>query len=360
MLTAGATLAIGGVISPLIAYSAEPRGPVTRIGSESDVVTSSASEPEPGYTVEPAGAPALEAGYTVENFQHPGAGRIAVEFNILLKEGDGNIVHQPCDPLKEQIAVESSTGDFSRDDYPKICFGRAHERESFLRHVGSLLERSEKEADAAHFWIGVFRTAIDENPHRPLRGAWYLMLGIAHISTEENFEELAELTESPSYLPDMINAYDLYFVKSKHPLVPELLRRLMEPEDLYHPGQIAYGATLAANRKFIQLIPTIEKLRERLSREDPAHPTISKVDDALFRLRRAEYVQDTRSADSDVLLVDLEAGDLQRVAFAANALGARKVVAALPRLRELMESDDLTVRREAKLAVTKLEKAQAP
>lgn len=236
---------------------------------------------------------------------------------------------------------------------------RAYERESFLRHVGSLLERSEKDADAAHFWIGVFRTAIDENPHRPLTGPWYLMLGIAHIATEENFEELAELTESPSYLPDMINAYDVYFVKSKHPLVPELLRRLMEPEDLYHPGQIAYGATLAANRKFVQLIPTIEKLQERLSREEPAHPTIAKVDDALYRLRRAEYVQDTRSADSDVLLVDLEAGDLQRVAFAANALGARKVVAALPRLRELMESDDLPVRREAKLAVTKLEKAQA-
>ena len=43
---AGATLAIGGVISRLIAYSAEPRDPVTRIGSESDVVTSSASEIE--------------------------------------------------------------------------------------------------------------------------------------------------------------------------------------------------------------------------------------------------------------------------------------------------------------------------
>ena len=123
MLTAGVTLAVGGVVSPLIAYSAEPGDAVVRVGSESDFVTSSASADKPGYTVESAGAPAVEAGYTIENFQHPGAGRIAVDFNILLKEGDGNIIQQKCDGSKAQIVVESSIGNFSRTDFPKICFG---------------------------------------------------------------------------------------------------------------------------------------------------------------------------------------------------------------------------------------------
>ncbi|MFF2051757.1 hypothetical protein ACFVU2_09160 [Leifsonia sp. NPDC058194] len=145
LLLAGTALAFCGIAMPLAAYSAEDEQAAVRVGSLSDVQSTSAGGDAPGYTVERANSAPLEAGFTVENFQHPGAGRIAVEFNILLKEGDGNIIHQPCDPLKEQITVESSTGDFSRDDYPKLCFGLTGDKGWLTMEIpGSYLVKAPK------------------------------------------------------------------------------------------------------------------------------------------------------------------------------------------------------------------------
>ncbi|MGN6425995.1 MAG: hypothetical protein ACTHMF_04175 [Leifsonia sp.] len=115
-------MSIGGVLMPLAIAQADEEDSSSRIGSASAFVDTTATDGEAGYTVEPAGAPPLEAGYTVETFQHPGAGRIAMEYNILLTEGDGNIIQDSCNGVKEQIIVESYTGDWDRTSWPKICF----------------------------------------------------------------------------------------------------------------------------------------------------------------------------------------------------------------------------------------------
>ncbi len=117
-----AVVSIGGVLAPLAVAQADEDDSSSRVGAESDVVATTSTQESAGYTVEPAGAPALEAGYTVETYQHPGAGRIATEYNILLTEGDGNIVQDSCSSLEEQIIVESYTGDWDRTSWPKICF----------------------------------------------------------------------------------------------------------------------------------------------------------------------------------------------------------------------------------------------
>ena len=117
-----AVVSIGGVLTPLAIAQADEENASSRIGSASAFVDTTATDGEAGYTVEPAGAPALEAGYTVETFQHPDAGRIATKYNILLTEGDGNIVQDSCSSLEEQIIVESYTGDWDRTSWPKICF----------------------------------------------------------------------------------------------------------------------------------------------------------------------------------------------------------------------------------------------
>ncbi|NYE94877.1 hypothetical protein FHU41_001098 [Psychromicrobium silvestre] len=76
-----------------------------------------ATTDQPGYTVEPVGTP-LEPGYTVENYIHPNAEQIAATTNILLKEGDGQIIYATCDSSKPtQIKVESSIRPGA-----KICF----------------------------------------------------------------------------------------------------------------------------------------------------------------------------------------------------------------------------------------------
>ena len=122
LLSSAAVLSIAGVLAPWAVAHAEGDDPVRRTGSAPAFLRSSATGEQAGYTVEPAGAPAMEAAFAVEKYQHPDAGRIAVEFNILLMEGDGNIIQDSCSGLKEQIVVESYTGDWDRTSYPKICF----------------------------------------------------------------------------------------------------------------------------------------------------------------------------------------------------------------------------------------------
>ncbi|WP_314147891.1 hypothetical protein [uncultured Leifsonia sp.] len=183
------------------------------------------------------------------------------------------------------------------------------------------------------------------------------------MATEDNFEELAALTEDPFYIQYMLPAYREYFAKSKDPRVPEVLRRLMEPEEIYDAGRIMYGAQIAANRKFLELIPTAENLLARLRAEKP-DGRFDALEDALYRLYRARYIQELYAGgkakvDISRVLADLDGSDAERAAFAAYALGDVEAVEALGRLRELTASSNLRLRREAKAAVKKLEKASA-
>lgn len=71
----------------------------------------------PGYTVEPVGVP-LDPGYTVENYIHPNADIIAAQTNILLKDGNGQIMYTTCNTAdKTQIKVESKVRELA-----DICF----------------------------------------------------------------------------------------------------------------------------------------------------------------------------------------------------------------------------------------------
>ena len=74
----------------------------------------------PGFTVEPIGIP-LEAGYTRENYIHPGADLLAARTGIALKDGDGQLMYTECstDPnlIRVDRVIENTT-----IDRQIICF----------------------------------------------------------------------------------------------------------------------------------------------------------------------------------------------------------------------------------------------
>ncbi|WP_349862384.1 hypothetical protein [Leifsonia sp. WHRI 6310E] len=235
----------------------------------------------------------------------------------------------------------------------------ASELETFFIEVDMVLSGMEESAEVAHFWIRVFEDTSRNYPSVPWETTWPLMSGISRVAVATNFDELAELTNVPAFLPSMTMIYRDYFARSKSPRVPELLRRLIEPDELIYPGLVGLGATIAANQRYVCLIPTLDHQLLRIRNEQPDDEVNSEIVDALFRLRRVEYAQEMKGEGADILLADLAGKDAQTAAFAAHALGARKAIAALPRLRELAESPDVRLRREAKAAVKKLEKLQA-
>jgi len=137
----------------------------------------------------------------------------------------------------------------------------------------------------------------------------------------------------------------------------------MEPEEVYDEGRIILGARIAADRKFLELIPTVEKLLTRLKTEQP-EARFDALEDALYRLYRARYIQELYAGgkakvDISRVIADLDGADGERAAFAAYALGDVKAVEALGRLRELATSSNVRLRREAKAAVKKLEQVSA-
>ena len=237
------------------------------------------------------------------------------------------------------------------------------ERRDFLAGAAYALRDGGRDTEAAHFWIGVFKECLDREPKTLSDSCWQLMDSIGRVATEENFDEMAALTEDPFCIQYMIPGYRTYFARSKDPRVPEVLRRLMEPAEIYEPGQIMYGAEIAANRKLLELIPTAEKLLVRLRAYKP-EGRFDALEDALYRLYRARYAQQVyaggkATVDIPRVLADLNGMDGQRAAFAAYVLGDVKVVEALGRLRELTASSNVRLRREAKAAVKKLGKVSA-
>ena len=238
-----------------------------------------------------------------------------------------------------------------------------YEKNSLIRSAAFALRDNGRDAEEAHFWIGVFKESLDHAPEELSDGCWQLMDSIGRVATEENFDEMAALTEDPFYIQCMTPGYKTYFARSKDPRVPEVLRRLMEPEEVYDEGQIILGARIAADRKFLELIPTVERLRARLEAREPGG-NFDTLDDALYRLYRARYAQQVyaggkASVDIPRVLADLIGVDGQRAAFAAYVLGDLKAAGALGRLRELATSSNVRLRREAKAAVKKLEKVSA-
>ncbi|MGN6425994.1 MAG: hypothetical protein ACTHMF_04170 [Leifsonia sp.] len=237
------------------------------------------------------------------------------------------------------------------------------ERRSFLTGASYALRDGGKDAEAAHFWIAVFKDCLDRATEELSDSCWQLMDSIGRVATDQNFEELAALTEDSLYIRYMIPAYSEYFARSKDSRVPDVLRRLMNPAEIYDPGRIIYGAEVAANRKLVELIPDAENLRARLNRERP-DGRFDALEDALYRLYRARYIQELYAdgkakVDISGVLADLDGSDAERAAFAAYALGDLKAVEALGRLRELATSSNVQLRREAKAAVKKLEKLSA-
>ncbi|WP_314147895.1 hypothetical protein [uncultured Leifsonia sp.] len=237
------------------------------------------------------------------------------------------------------------------------------ERRSFLSGAAYAVRDGGRDAESARFWIQVFKECLDREPRTLFSSCWQLMDSIGRVATDDNFEELASLTEDPFYIQCMAMCFEQYFAKSKDPRVPEVLRRLMEPGEIYDAGRIMYGAQIAANRKFLELIPTVEKLLTRLKTEQP-EARFDALEDALYRLYRARYIQELYAGgkakvDISRVLADLDVSDAERAAFAAYALGDVKAVEALGRLRELTASSNVRLRREAKAAVKKLEKASA-
>ncbi|WP_314147893.1 hypothetical protein [uncultured Leifsonia sp.] len=238
-----------------------------------------------------------------------------------------------------------------------------YEKNSLIRSAAFALRDNGRDAEEAHFWIGVFKESLDHAPEELSDGCWQLMDSIGRVATEENFDEMAALTEDPFYIQCMTPGYKTYFARSKDPRVPEVLRRLMEPEEVYDEGQIILGARIAADRKFLELIPNVERLRARLEAREPGG-NFDTLDDALYRLYRALYAQQVyaggkASVDIPRVLADLNGVDGQRAAFAAYVLGDLKAAGALGRLRELTTSSNVQLRREAKTAVKKLEKVSA-
>lgn len=67
-----------------------------------------------GYTVEPVGDP-FEAAYTIEPGTYPGADKIAAQKQILLKDGDGQIIYTQCTGAPDQIQITGSVR-------PDVCF----------------------------------------------------------------------------------------------------------------------------------------------------------------------------------------------------------------------------------------------
>ena len=238
-----------------------------------------------------------------------------------------------------------------------------YEKNSLIQSAAFALRDNGRDAEEAHFWIGVFKESLDHAPEELSDGCWQLMDSIGRVATEDNFDELASLTDDPLCIQYMLPAYREYFAKSTDPRVPEVLRRLMEPEEIYDAGRIMYGAQIAANRKLLELIPTAENLLVRLRAYKP-EGRFDALEDALYRLYRARYAQQVyaggkASVDIPRVLADLIGVDGQRAAFAAYVLGDLKAVEALGRLRELTTSSNVRLRREAKTAVKKLEKASA-
>ncbi|MFF2051756.1 hypothetical protein ACFVU2_09155 [Leifsonia sp. NPDC058194] len=219
-----------------------------------------------------------------------------------------------------------------------------------------VLSRTGRDAEATRFWIGVFRRVIDGATDVDTDAGWQLMSGISHVATAENFDELAGLAAVPRYLPLMPMIYDNFFAKSRNPAISDVVRLLLKPEGLRYPGSLERAARIAVNRKLVDLIPDIQSLLSSTTEDWPDRPSIARVEDALYRLRRTRYEQETQSAGVTALLADLDGADFQRAAFAANALGSRKATEALPRLRELSRSPDDRLGSEAKAAVKKLEK----
>ncbi|WP_314147892.1 hypothetical protein [uncultured Leifsonia sp.] len=241
--------------------------------------------------------------------------------------------------------------------------GTTGERRTFLTGASYALRDGGQDAAAAHFWVQVFKDGLDREPEELFDSCWQLMDSIGRVATEENFDELAALTEDPFYIQCMTMGYKTFFARSKDPRVPEVLRRLMEPDEVYDDGRIILGARIAADRKFVELIPSVENLRARLEARSPGG-NFDSLEDALYRLYRARYIQELYAGgkakvDISRARADLDGADGERAAFAAYALGDVKAVEALGRLRELTASSNVRLRREAKAAVKKLEKVSA-
>ncbi|WP_314147890.1 hypothetical protein [uncultured Leifsonia sp.] len=219
------------------------------------------------------------------------------------------------------------------------------ERKALIKRAAFALRDSSRDSEAAHFWIGVFKECLDREPQELFSSCWQLMDSIGRVATADNFDELAALTGDPFYIQCMTMCFEQYFAKSKDQRVPEVLRRLMEPEEIYDAGRIMYGAEIAANRKFLELIPTAENLLARLRAEKP-DGRFDALEDALYRLYRARYIQELYAdgkakVDISRVLADLDGSHAERAAFAAYVLGDLKAAGALGRLRELTTSSNV-------------------
>lgn len=105
------------------------------------VANATTLEDGPGYTVEPIGPP-REAGYTVENYLHPGADMLAAQTGIILKTGDGYLMHTTCGSDPNQISIRSTNFD------QRICFKAAASKGWLTMEIpGSFLVRASNDKD---------------------------------------------------------------------------------------------------------------------------------------------------------------------------------------------------------------------